>query len=298
MKPPRHYLLMLGSATALLLGSSLLGQTANRVPDAPTVPPAPLVEKPLAPAGGDTVGDQPSTQHQWVPGHWRWQEGAYVWEAGRWDLPPGAGLFWHQPRWEKQPNGYALREGYWDSTPPVAVTPAPAPVPSAPTEIVVTAPPPPLQREVVYERPSPNHVWISGYWGWHLGKHVWVSGRWSTRPRANVVWVSPRWELRGNRYVLIDGYWQDAAPTTVVVTESGPQEVVVTAAPPPPRTEVIYAAPGPDYIWIGGYWGWRGGRHVWVAGHYERPPRGRHHWVAPRWERRGGTHIFIEGRWK
>ena len=74
-------------------------------------------------------------------------------------------------------------------------------------------------------------------------------------------------------------------------------EVVVVQAPPPPRVEVVYAPPGPGFIWVKGYWSWRGGRHVWIAGRYERPPRGHHHWVEPRWERRGGRYVFIEGRW-
>jgi hypothetical protein len=50
-------------------------------------------------------------------------------------------------------------------------------------------------------------------------------------------------------------------------------------------------------MWINGYWAWRGGRHVWIAGRYERPPQGHRRWVEPRWERRGGNYIFIEGRW-
>src|SRR4029077_6672436 len=36
---------------------------------------------------------------------------------------------------------------------------------------------------------------------------------------------------------------------------------VVAVAPPPPREEFIGVAPAPGYIWIGGYWGWTGGRH-------------------------------------
>lgn len=300
-----------GFGLALMLiagGLASVSSAQPAVPNAATVAPAPVIDKPLAPAVNDTPSEQPSPGHAWVPGHWRWFEGAYVWESGRWEMPPAANLAWHAPEWVKQGNGYVLREGFWDDAPPPAprvVAPATTPAPVV-QEVVATMPPPPPQREVIYERPSPVHVWVGGYWGWQLGKHVWVSGRWSTPPRPNALWVGPRWDYRGGRYVFVDGYWRDAvvavpsAPPQVIVAPPPPagQPVTVVAAPPPPRVEVVYARPGPDFVWIGGYWAWRGGRHVWIAGHYERPPRGHRHWEEPRWERRGGSYIFIEGRWR
>ncbi len=49
--------------------------------------------------------------------------------------------------------------------------------------------------------------------------------------------------------------------------EGGP----VMVAPPAPQVEVVGAAPGPGYLWVGGYWNWVGGRHVWVPGRWEAP---------------------------
>ena len=103
---------------ALLLFT--LGQLSAAVSTSPTVPPAPVIEKPLNPAANYVQGDQPTAQHNWVPGHWRWHEGAYVWEAGRWEVPPAPNLVWHAPEWQQQGNGYVLREGYWDEAPPPA----------------------------------------------------------------------------------------------------------------------------------------------------------------------------------
>lgn len=77
----------------------------------------------------------------------------------------------------------------------------------------------------------------------------------------------------------------------------GPTEVV-EMAPPPPTTEVIYARPGPGYRWVGGYWAWSHGRHVWVEGHWVLPPQSNMVWVAPRWERRGGGYVLIDGYWR
>lgn len=294
---------------ALLIFSAAGSFAANAIPDAPTVPPAPVMERPLDPATPDAPGEQPSVQHHWVPGHWRWLEGAYVWEPGRWEIPPQGNVVWHQSEWQRQSNGWALKEGYWDEAPPARATTvvtAPAPAPVAQEIVVMTAPPPP-QREIIIERPSPLHVWIGGHWGWRAGKHLWIGGRWALAPRPNAVWVAARWDYRNGRYYYVDGYWRDAVvvapaprpgPTTVVVAPPAQGgQVVVVAAPPPPRREVVYAPPGPGFIWVNGYWAWRGGRYVWIAGRYERPPHGHHRWQEPRWERRGGNYIFIEGRW-
>src|SRR5262249_12509825 len=118
------------------------------------------------------------------------------------------------------------------------------------------------------------------------------------------VWVQPRWEMRGGRYVFVEGYWRDAVmapvamPAPAVVVTQPPAQEVVVAAPPPPRQEVIYARPGAGYVWIPGFWAWRGVRHVWFTGHYELPRGVRVAWVERRWDRGGGTYVFIEGHWR
>ena len=72
-------------------------------------------------------------------------------------------------------------------------------------------------------------------------------------------------------------------------------------APPPPRHEVIVERerPGPDYIWVAGYWDGAPGRYNWVAGHWERPPHAHATWVQPRWERdHDGHYHMIRGEWR
>ncbi|MCU1336653.1 MAG: hypothetical protein JWO19_2234 [Bryobacterales bacterium] len=59
---------------------------------------------------------------------------------------------------------------------------------------------------------------------------------------------------------------------------------VGTVPPPPPPTAVVtpvVPAPGPEYVWVPGYWDWVDGRWVWVEGRWVRPPRPREVWVAP-----------------
>ncbi len=308
MNPHVFRRLVLGPGVAGVVLSAASLFAANSVPNAPTVPPAPVMDRPLTPAANDVPGDAPSGQHVWVPGHWRWSEGAYVWEAGRWELPPVAGVVWHAPEWRQQGNGFGLKEGYWAEPAPQTAQVVPAPAAAAPAAQVVYAdvPPPPPQREVIYGRPSGGHVWVPGYWMWRGGRHVWVAGRWELPPRTSLVWVPARWETRGGRYVFIEGHWREASVVVsapppvaqVVVAPTPSTQIVITAAPPALRHEVVYARPSPRHVWVPGYWGWSHGRHVWMAGHYTLPPRGHNRWEEPRWERRGGSYIFIEGRWR
>lgn len=315
----------LGTALGFLLiaGNLCAQQSAYpAIPDAPTVPVAPTlpdaatIKEPLQPAASqEIIEERPSYQHVWIAGHWKWQDGRYAWIAGRWEVPPRPNLDWVEPRWEKRGNGYVLAGGYWfdDGIPNNNASPAPTPVTTvqgtpvaqpaspAPQPNTISLPdaPPPPQREYIVEQPSPYHVWVGGYWGFRGGRRVWVGGHWDLPPRTNVVWVEPRWERRGNVYVFVDGYWRDATPIRYAPPPGpAPREVVVVREPPPPRREVIPARPPPGMIWVGGYWSWHGDRHIWVAGHFERPPRPQAVWVQPRWERRGGGYIFIEGSWR
>ena len=71
----------------------------------------------------------------------------------------------------------------------------------------------------------------------------------------------------------------------------------VMVAPPPVRVEEYGPPPSPGYIWLGGYWRWEGGRHVWVAGHYERPhPHER--WVPHHWVHERDGWFLAEGHWE
>jgi hypothetical protein len=77
-----------------------------------------------------------------------------------------------------------------------------------------------------------------------------------------------------------------------------PAEVVVTQDPPPPVAEVVGIAPGPGYLWIGGYYHWSGARWVWYRGHYERPPHPGAVWVRARYIYRGGARVYVRGFWR
>lgn len=65
---------------------------------------------------------------------------------------------------------------------------------------------------------------------------------------------------------------------------------------PPPAPRVIRVRPrqpGPDFMWVDGYWYAERGRWIWHNGYWTRAPFGGARWVAPRYE--GGR--FIAGFW-
>ena len=79
----------------------------------------------------------------------------------------------------------------------------------------------------------------------------------------------------------------------------GSAQTMIRVAPPPPvRMGVVGVAPGPGYVWVGGYQRWNGTRYVWVSGRWVRPPRFGAVWVAPRYARRGSTWVFYKGYWR
>ena len=70
------------------------------------------------------------------------------------------------------------------------------------------------------------------------------------------------------------------------------------SAPPPPRVEVYGVAPGPGFVWVGGYWRWVRNDYAWTPGRWERPPRRGAVWVPGHWEQRRNGYRWREGRWR
>ena len=84
----------------------------------------------------------------------------------------------------------------------------------------------------------------------------------------------------------------------VVYAEPVPVEstVIVDVAPPAPYVEVVPAVPFGGAIWIGGYWGWYGGRHQWVPGRWDHPRPG-YQWRPHAWVNQGGRWHLHAGGW-
>jgi len=67
-------------------------------------------------------------------------------------------------------------------------------------------------------------------------------------------------------------------------------------APPPARDERA-PAPRDGYVWIPGYWDWRGHDYSWVSGRFVFEHRGAH-WVADRWDQVASHWERVAGHWE
>ena len=75
-------------------------------------------------------------------------------------------------------------------------------------------------------------------------------------------------------------------------------QTVVRVAPPAPIVEVRPVAPGPRYVWRGGYYRWYHGRYVWAHGYWVLPPHPGGAWVPGHWDARPGGWVWIPGHWR
>ncbi|HKT18430.1 MAG TPA: hypothetical protein VJR47_10340 [Stellaceae bacterium] len=87
--------------------------------------------------------------------------------------------------------------------PLVSITPA----------LAQTAPPPPLQTEVIPIPPPPGAyarpwVWQPGYWRWNGREYRWVAGHYVRGPRAGAIWIPGEWVVVRGRYVWRAGHWR------------------------------------------------------------------------------------------
>ena len=65
--------------------------------------------------------------------------------------------------------------------------------------------------------------------------------------------------------------------------------------PPPPRVvRVVPPSPGPDFVWVGGYWYPAGAHYKWHDGYWTRAPYAGAHWVAPHHD----GERFFDGYWE
>jgi|SRR5579862_234625 len=64
--------------------------------------------------------------------------------------------------------------------------------------------------------------------------------------------------------------------------------------PPPARVIRVPRSPGPEYIWVGGYWYPVGNRYRWHDGYWTRPPYAGARWVAPHHD----GERFFDGYWE
>ena len=59
-------------------------------------------------------------------------------------------------------------------------------------------------------RPSPQHVWVDGYWVWRPGpaRYEWVEGSWVLPPPKHKIWVPGHWRKVRYGWYWQEGHWQ------------------------------------------------------------------------------------------
>jgi len=73
--------------------------------------------------------------------------------------------------------------------------------------------------------------------------------------------------------------------------------VYIQEAPPAAIQEEIGISPGPDYIWVDGYWAWNNG-WGWRRGSWVVKPHHDAVWVRGSWEKHPRGHVWVGGHWK
>ena len=70
---------------------------------------------------------------------------------------------------------------------------------------------------------------------------------------------------------------------------------IAIGPPPPPRVvRVLPQRPGPEFIWVEGYWYPVGRHYKWHAGYWTRPPYAGARWVVPHHD----GQRFFAGYWE
>ncbi|HEY2150537.1 MAG TPA: YXWGXW repeat-containing protein [Vicinamibacterales bacterium] len=88
------------------------------------------------------------------------------------------------------------------------------------------------------------------------------------------------------------------AGTLTASDASASTRVYVRIGPPAPIVETRVVAPGPGYVWVGGYHRWDHNRYVWVPGHWNRPPHHHAVWVSPHWSHNNHGYYMTNGHWR
>lgn len=192
-------------------------------------------------------------------------------------------------------------------------------------------PPAPIAERPTGDRPSPDAVWVEGYWAWDPSQKdfTWVAGAWRVPPRDRI-WVSGRWVRDEGGWTRVPGFWsQRRIARRVAQTVPAPDDPTASTpsstpaptpgvAPPvsseartaggsapawkqtgPPTTapaDVPGQAPGPDAFYVSGHYVPRGNQVVWLPGYWAKARPGMD-WVPARWVRRADGWDFRPGYW-
>lgn len=87
---------------------------------------------------------------------------------------------------------------------------------SPPRGVVVSGPPPAPVHEERPAAPSPQAIWVAGYWHWTGMQYAWIPGHWEAPP-SGAVWAAPKVTTQDGRYIYESGGWR---------TPNGPRNAI------------------------------------------------------------------------
>ncbi len=85
--------------------------------------------------------------------------------------------------------------------------------------------------------------------------------------------------------------------TTLPSTSRAQVYVSITTAPPPLPVYVQPVIPGPDYMWVPGYWAWGSFGYYWVPGTWVLAPAVGMLWTPGYWGWNNGIYVWRAGYW-
>jgi outer membrane lipoprotein SlyB len=88
----------------------------------------------------------------------------------------------------------------------------------------------------------------------------------------------------------------DAYDVSTTSSEHGQQFAIgiLIGPPPPPRVVYVEPTPGPEFVWVEGYWYPVGRRYEWHDGYWTRPPYDGARWAPAHYD----GQRFFEGYWE
>jgi WXXGXW repeat (2 copies) len=84
---------------------------------------------------------------------------------------------------------------------------------------------------------------------------------------------------------------------TLVASAQAQVLIRITTPPPPLPVYVQPVIPGPDFIWVPGYWAWGEFGYFWVPGTWVRAPASGLLWTPGYWGWHDGVYVWRAGYW-
>ena len=93
--------------------------------------------------------------------------------------------------------------------------------------------------------------------------------------------------------------WQegDPEPVEMKIPAVEPEQTSTEAPPCQPIDDERPEQPGPEHVWVTGYWWWTNMNYMWVPGYWAVPPYKNYVYVSGHWAYTGNRWVYHRGGW-